>query len=588
MEKVAIFAFLTYWPVFFAFFFLIQCGNSNSGKKKLNPLIFLLVLGGTSTGTGTGTTGTISPTLITVTGTIYYEHVPVNTTTKTLNTSSITNRPARAITVQLVDNSLNVISSSTTNSSGAYSLSGTLSTSAFSVYAVAEMKKTTSPTYDFSVTNSVTAGVNGSKYSVASSSQTTTNCTSGCTVNVTALDSNHGNGPFSLLDVAYIAIQKVLTADSTTVFPQLVFRWNSLSTTGSYFTTSSSVCGTGIFNCITLYGYRASDSDEFDRHVVAHEFTHYLESALSRSDSVGGSHSTNDLLEPRVAYGEGLGNAMSAIFLDDPVYTDTTYSGGFNLNMETGTHTLNGFYSEGSVQSVIYDLYDSVSDTKNSKTDSLNYSFTKIWNAVIALKNISSVTYIHEFISALKSANSSDATAINNIAGMEQMANDESSEGNVTSSSNYVSTSHTCNGSLSTYPYLPIIYSLSGTGTVLSTTTFIGSQWCGMVGIANNKLFGSQFFKIIPSNSGTMTVNATDTTTTAPNMEDPDVYISANGVLKATCNQNYSETCTVSVIAGTTYIVEIRTFSYCAYASCSTSYSNASKQNDYTLSIVLP
>ena len=284
-------------------FFLPVCAT----KKKddsLQTLILLFLLqsisrssssAGTSTGTGTGTgTGSSSGT-VNVSGTINYENVPLNTTTSTLVTSGITNRPARGVLVKLLDSSSNTVTSTSTDSSGAYTITGaSVSTSTFTIVAVAQMVKTTSPTYNFQVVNTVTSGSVGTAYAVSSSSTTTSSCTTSCTVNVTALDSNRGSGPFSILDVVYTAIQKILTANSTTVFPALNIKWTSSSNTGSFFTTSTSTCGTGVNNCIVLLGNRSSDSDEFDRHVIAHEFTHYLESALSRSDSIGGSHSSND------------------------------------------------------------------------------------------------------------------------------------------------------------------------------------------------------------------------------------------------------------------------------------------------------
>ncbi|HNC01228.1 MAG TPA: hypothetical protein PLS71_23495 [Leptospiraceae bacterium] len=549
-----------------------NCKSEN--KEGLNPLTLIALIFATRSSGG----------IVNVSGTITYEHIPVNTSTKTLDTTGKTERPARGITVRVLDSSSNTVASTTTDSSGKYTITGAnVSSSTFTVAAVAEMVKTSSPTYNFKVVNTVASGSIGTTYAVASASTSVSSCSSSCTVNVTALDSNRGNGPFSILDVVYIAIQKVLTADSNTTFPPLNLRWTSTSTTGSFFTTSSSTCGSGVSNCITLLGNRSGDSDEFDRHVIAHEFTHYLESALSRSDSVGGSHSTNDTLEPRVAYGEGLGNAMGAIFLDDPIYTDTTASGGFNLNMETGTHTNVGYYSEASVQSVIWDLYDSASDSKNSQTDNLNYSFTKIWNAVVALKSINGITYLHEFILALKNANASDTTSINSILTMETIAATEAGEGNVSKSSAGTSNAHICTGSGAStgYPYNFIIESPGGTtGTVINAVSISGSQNCGITSYANNKLFGSKFYRVTPANSGTMTVIATDGGGTT---EDPDVYIFQQGTSVKTCNQGISENCQTTVTAGKVYIIEIRTYSTCAVTACGTGNTNSA-----TITITLP
>ena len=37
-------------------------------------------------------------------------------------------------------------------------------------------------------------------------------------------------------------------------------------------------------------GQQNSDTDEYDRHVVVHEWFHYFEDHFSRSDSMGGVH----------------------------------------------------------------------------------------------------------------------------------------------------------------------------------------------------------------------------------------------------------------------------------------------------------
>jgi hypothetical protein len=54
-----------------------------------------------------------------------------------------------------------------------------------------------------------------------------------------------------------------------------------------------------------LLGKEDVDTDEFDTHVVVHEWGHYFESAVSRSDSPGGNHALGDLLDARLAFGEG-------------------------------------------------------------------------------------------------------------------------------------------------------------------------------------------------------------------------------------------------------------------------------------------
>ena len=64
---------------------------------------------------------------------------------------------------------------------------------------------------------------------------------------------------------------------------------------------------------IFLVGAANQDTDEYDRHVIAHEFGHYLEHSFSRSDSFGGPHALTDQLDIRVAFGEAWGSAFAAM-----------------------------------------------------------------------------------------------------------------------------------------------------------------------------------------------------------------------------------------------------------------------------------
>src|SRR5690606_40072898 len=48
---------------------------------------------------------------------------------------------------------------------------------------------------------------------------------------------------------------------------------------------------------IYLLGAENVDTDEFDTHVILHEWAHYFEKALSRTDTIGGMHQYADYLD---------------------------------------------------------------------------------------------------------------------------------------------------------------------------------------------------------------------------------------------------------------------------------------------------
>ena len=114
-----------------------------------------------------------------------------------------------------------------------------------------------------------------------------------------------------------------------------------------------------------MLGDENVDTDEYDRHVLAHEFQHFLEYSISRSESPGGPHSPNDRLDLRVAFSEGFANAFSAMALNDPLYSDSLgsqQSRRFSFSMESNVTSPAGWYNEASIQSVTWDLFDAAVD----------------------------------------------------------------------------------------------------------------------------------------------------------------------------------------------------------------------------------
>ena len=102
----------------------------------------------------------------------------------------------------------------------------------------------------------------------------------------------------------------MLSANPSQVFPALKINWsvNNIPVSGNkaigQITTSHYSPSEGQ---LYILGAADNDTDENDDHVIAHEWGHYFEDKFSRSDSLGGSHSGNDRLDLRVAFGEGFG-----------------------------------------------------------------------------------------------------------------------------------------------------------------------------------------------------------------------------------------------------------------------------------------
>jgi hypothetical protein len=179
-----------------------------------------------------------------------------------------------------------------------------------------------------------------------------------------------------------------------------------------------------------------ADTDEFDQHVIAHEFGHYIEYNFSARDNIGGTHGLGDKLDPRVAFGEGFGYAFGAIVLNDPV-TPRLLRGrhaGLSLNQCSSTFNVNTnppasppgtpsgnfgcWCSESSVWSILWDVFDNDGEAG----DTVTLGFTPIWNVLVGpQKTTPAFTTIFSFITALKTLNASSAASIDTLVAAQNI-----------------------------------------------------------------------------------------------------------------------------------------------------------------------
>ena len=189
--------------------------------------------------------------------------------------------------------------------------------------------------------------------------------------------------PFALIDSIVTELELVCQGNASQSFPLLYVNWSTKNTnvgglkTAGQISTSHYTSEKGIGNLYIL-GAEGIDTDEFDDHIVAHEFGHYLENKIFRSDSIGGAHGADDVLDPRVAFGEGYGNAISAMTFNDAIYIDTTgpnQSAGFSLDVSNApAGNQQTIYNEGAMQYFLWRLYENRDVSANSG------SFDRIYN----------------------------------------------------------------------------------------------------------------------------------------------------------------------------------------------------------------
>ena len=388
---------------------------------------------GGNTGTGTLTvTMTPAPaaTFVTVSGKLTYDRVPLNPATDGLDYSSITQLPIRQAPVQLLSSTGAVLDNTVSDDNGDYSFT-VESGENVRVRVRSEVQMGAPNEIDMQVIDNTSGNslyaLQGALGVVPASNQTRNlNAASGW--GGSGYTSTRAAAPFALLDTVYTALEGFIAVDSDVDFPTFDILWStrnraeSGSVANGQIGTSSFTVSGGI-PVIRILGDENNDTDEYDVHVVVHEFGHYFENSLSRADSIGGAHSSNDRLDARVAFGEGWGNALSGMILEDPIYRDssgTQQARGFNINVENNSYPgSTGWFSEGSVQSILYDLYDSVDDG----ADGASYGLAPVYGAFVdpAYKDTEAFTTIFAFLEALGNQSGVTASEITALTNSQQI-----------------------------------------------------------------------------------------------------------------------------------------------------------------------
>lgn len=363
-----------------------------------------------------------------VSGKITFDRVP-HRLNNGLNYNATSQEPARGVTVQLLDPADAVLASGVTDENGDYSLTVAEGQNV-RLRVRAEMLATGAPQWNFEVVDNtagdalyvvegpaqVTAGANETRNLLAESGW-----------GGSSYNADRSAAPFAILDSVYDAVFKVLAEDPTIIFPPLTLHWSENNRplsgdrsrgeiTTSFYTRDNS--GSKIY----LLGAANQDTDEYDTHVVIHEWGHYFEDRFSRSDSVGGPHSGGDRLDLRVAFGEGFGYALAGMVTDNPITRDSggaNQAAGFQIDVEDDNLSTNfsgnlnpGWYSEGSVQLILYDIYDSNSDG----IDTVSLGFGPIIDTLRgSFATDTAVSSIYAFIEALQASEPASAAAIDSL-----------------------------------------------------------------------------------------------------------------------------------------------------------------------------
>nr|WP_232426684.1 hypothetical protein [Teredinibacter turnerae] len=452
----------------------------------------------------------------TISGRITFDRVP-HTAVGSLDYADTQILPARNVQVVLLDSADRVLATAVTDSDGNYQLE-TPSETNVRVAVDAVMARADDYQWHFEVVDNTS---NGALYSIAGpieasgsdNSVRNLHAPSGWNLGIDDYNdiTQRPAAPFAILDAIYEATDALVQALPGFTMPDCTLNWSYRNNTvqgqnenGDLGTTYYDPAQKAIF----ILGDADGDTDEYDYSVLQHEFMHFVEDVLSRSDSIGGGHSLISKLDMRVAFSEGLANGFAAILNGAGIYSDSQGVGqqdGYAISFEENSLTVAGWYSENSIAKILYDLYDET----NESGDTLSLGIAPIIDAIAdsAFTENSAFASIYLFANALNGQVSGVQTPLASMLAREQVFG-----------TGVYGVGETNNGSVSTV--LPIYLALGGSPVTACSSNKLGEyNALGTTRYLQFSLQQRQLRQIILTRQS------------GPTSTDPDAYLYKNGVL---------------------------------------------------------
>jgi hypothetical protein len=360
------------------------------------------------------------------------------------------------------------------------------------------------------------------------------------------------------------AIQAIVAERPNEVFLPLDAFWSVNNTLTSELNIDTGELTASFYrpdiDSLFLLGDAGVDTEEFDDHVVMHEWGHYFEDAFSRSDSIGGPHSIGQSLDARLAFGEGFATAMAAMVLEEQQYCDTSAAGsnsGFGISTESENRGLQGWMNEMSVATLIYDLWD----TDDDGADNGSIGFGPILDVMMGA-NTEAFTTLFSFAASLQ-----PMLAESELALLHALLDQENIErDNIDiwgSSQDQIATAPNQARDVS-----PLYTDMPTNGTINICTN---SDYD--FGRDGNKLAEHRFLRFVTTSQSAYDITIETTTPTPPtndpaptppdeirDQSDPDIFIYRRGQFVAestTGNANF-ESFTTPVLPADTYAVYLQ------------------------------
>ncbi len=455
-----------------------------------------------------------------------FDYVPHKASSSGLDFANIRAKPARGISIEIRDDLDNLLATARTDSEGRASLLVS-SDRQVKVRALTRLESSHPISWNTSIRDNTDQNrlyaIEGQLKTLDAAGEIRRlHAPSGW--NGSSYSSARSAAPFAILDSIYTGLTQLQLAGLNQNLSPLTIFWSEKNTTAEGDVSLGEI-GTSYFSPdgIYLLGDAEVDADEYDAHVILHEWTHYLEKTISRFDNIGGSHSQLEKMDMRVAFSEGFANAWSGILLDNAIYKDAlgaSQATGFSIDLSNKSQSLRGWYSESSVSAIVYNYYLSgINRPEKSLTD--------IFSSFVApeYKSSSYLSSIFLFSNAMQ-AQSGDAFAHwLDLLGEQNINSVSASGADEVNAGGYAET-------LPVYKRLSLV-----TPSVnLCSTNRFGNQ---------NHLGNYQFVNLSIQNAGQFTIRANTINQNA--QTNPDIYFYSAGRLTHQAKSNLANTESLSL-----------------------------------------
>ncbi len=483
---------------------------------------------------------------VTISGKVNYEFPPAVSAPicRGLDFANFVVRPIRGATVQVIESGSNaVLGSMQASDTGDFSFTVPGQTDVF-LRVRAELKQSGTQTWDVDVRNNVVDPsvpnppprsvrplyvLDGTVFS-SGALNSTRNLTAatGWDLGSASYTGVRAAAPFAILDAIYAAVRLIADEDLQASFPPLDAFWspanNTANGSGSFEQNiDSGEIGTSFYlsDELFLLGMEGDDAEEFDDHVVVHEWGHYFEDNFSRSDSIGGPHGPDDRLDPRVAFGEGFATALSGMVLDDPNYCDTLWFQGdlrgFRIDIEGSTSLFPAWFDELSVLRLLYDLWD----TDNDGSDDGSVGFGAIYKVMTGDQAVTDAfTTIFSFAESIKAQNPAAVAFID-----AQLTNEGITASNIDRWAD--SEVNKPQGALDVLPVYTTIVPDGSISEICSNRQYEAAS--NDFDSTGNKLSEHRFAKFTVGVQRPYRFSLVTTTSVTPEVSDPDMHFFLNG-----------------------------------------------------------